>query len=118
MEVKNKIKKERNVPRSEVVKVWLFLMVLSIGNFFRAAWTRTLRLETDISHHEPMIFAAAGICQRPDPIQRLDFDHRQKIKFFERMNMHLTIMQEGRKVDESREPYRNEKVLDAAGFHP
>jgi hypothetical protein len=60
MEDKNRIKKGRDVPKSDVVKESLFIMVLSIGNFFRAAWTRTLRFETDISHHEFMIFAAAG----------------------------------------------------------
>lgn len=31
---------------------------------------------------------------------------------------YLNIMQEGSEVDESKEPSQNEKVLDAAGFHP
>ena len=60
MEDKNRIKTAREVPKNDVIKVSLFIIVLSMGNFFRAAWTRALRFETDISHPEFMIFAAAG----------------------------------------------------------
>lgn len=97
MEDKNRIKTAREVRKNDVIKVSLFSIVLSMGNFFRAAWTRTLRLESDIFHYGPMLFAAAGACQRA---RRLDFDHRRGIKFFERRNNHSNIMQEWREVDE------------------
>jgi len=41
VEHKNRIKKGRDVAKSDAVKELPFIMVLSIGNFFRAAWPRT-----------------------------------------------------------------------------